>query len=386
MAPALAPPLPESIKALRIDSIEAGASEVDKTYPTGGFKSLGHFLFTVARAGHARDPNAVLALGRWDGIARKAAAGMGIRLDDLADFFVPVEFSESIYARMLESEYDLFARVRRLTVRGNRLKLYAEDDADRDEDSSRLAGVTTSWVEEGDPIPESEFNGLRSLTFDLHKLAALVYLSNELWEDSEGKFDQQAQIRATRAMTWEIGRQIFEGIGGGVPLGAFIAGNGSLITVDPGNGQVAGSLTRPNLRAMVSRMMAGDLRRAVWHLNTEALESLWAMNDDGGAPVFSPATDPGAYANLLHRPVVPLEYCEALGTPNDIVLAAWDAYQVVFKGQTRRDISMHVNWSKDESAIRFVFRMDGKPLWNKPMTPYQGTRESSPFLRLGARA
>lgn len=382
MMTTLPPPLPESIKALRIES---GPSEVDKLYPDGGFKSFGHFTHTVILADGHHDRDAMDRLSRWRGVAAKAAHGLGIRLDELADWFVPVEFSSSVYSRMLESEYDLFSRVRRQTIRGNKAYVFAEDDANRDEVSSRVGGVTVHWVDEGDPIPPTEVERGRLMTFNLHKLAALVQVSDELIEDSEGRFEAGIGERVTRAMSWEIGRVTFEGAGGGLPLGAFNRGNPSLITVAKEAGQAADTLTRRNLHSMIRASSAPA--RAVWHCNTEVLEPLWDLNDRApGSPILSPATAANAYANLLHRPLVPLEYSSALGGPNDITHADWDSYQVVFKGQTRRDVSMHARFIQGEASIRFAFRMDGKPLWNKPVTPYRGTQQRSPFLRLAERA
>jgi HK97 family phage major capsid protein len=380
----LPPPLPESVKALRI---EFGESEADKLAPTGGYKSLGHFLWDVTRCGRSKDHDALQRLARSNGAAVKAASGLGIMLDDLADWFVPVEFSSSIYSRMID-EYELLARVRRQTIRGNAIRLYAEDDGDRDEETSRLSGIAVRWLDEGEAFPDPEPQAGRYLDFNLKKLGARVDITNELVEDSQGAWEDQLSSRATRAIGWEVGRAIFEGKGGGIPLGAFSGSNPALLTIDPEAGQAAETIARANLRRMISRIPAGHLSRSTWHCSTEAIEALWDLDEatPSGSPILTPATNPNAYVNLMFRPLIPLDFCEAIGTANDLTLADWDAYQVVFKGQTRQDISMHARYSSDEAAIRFTFRMDGKPLWDKPMVPYKGTRASSPFVRLGARA
>jgi hypothetical protein len=39
----------------------------------------------------------------------------------------------------------------------------------------------------------------------------------------------------------------------------------------------------------------------------------------------------------------------------------------------------------DEVVFRFTLRVDGKPLWASPITPFNGGSTRSPFVTLGAR-
>ena len=40
----------------------------------------------------------------------------------------------------------------------------------------------------------------------------------------------------------------------------------------------------------------------------------------------------------------------------------------------------------DESVFRFIFRIDGQPWWNAPLTPFKGTNTQSCFVALATRA
>ena len=40
----------------------------------------------------------------------------------------------------------------------------------------------------------------------------------------------------------------------------------------------------------------------------------------------------------------------------------------------------------DETAFRFILRVDGQPLWNSAVTPANGTNTISPFISLATRA
>jgi hypothetical protein len=146
-------------------AIEAGDAAADKAKRTGGFKSMGHLAYTIARAAHGDfdavkavtcwrvaalwvgddDPDekkhrpqgehvreaAVKALGGQAEEALKAAAGMGITADPTADVFVPMEFSNQIFKRTEGIESNLASKVRRLPIRGSLMRIPAWNDADR---------------------------------------------------------------------------------------------------------------------------------------------------------------------------------------------------------------------------------------------------------------
>jgi hypothetical protein len=60
---------------------------------------------------------------------------------------------------------------------------------------------------------------------------------------------------------------------------------------------------------------------------------------------------------------------------------------MISKGGVESASSIHVKFVYDESVFRFVYRIDGQPSINTPLTPYKGTASSiSPFVTLAARA
>jgi hypothetical protein len=48
-------------------------------------------------------------------------------------------------------------------------------------------------------------------------------------------------------------------------------------------------------------------------------------------------------------------------------------------------MSLHVRFDTDQALLRFVMRVDGKPSFTTPITPYNGSLTRSPFVCLGAR-
>jgi HK97 family phage major capsid protein len=88
----------------------------------------------------------------------------------------------------------------------------------------------------------------------------------------------------------------------------------------------------------------------------------------------------------MGRPVVPVEFCSTLGTKGDIIL--WDpsTYLVGTRGGMQSAVSMHVYFSTAEQQFRFILRMDGKPWWTSPLTPFKGSNTQSCVVTLATRA
>jgi HK97 family phage major capsid protein len=109
----------------------------------------------------------------------------------------------------------------------------------------------------------------------------------------------------------------------------------------------------------------------------------------GGGLVYMP---PGGlsgqpYGTLFGRPVIAIEQAASLGDKGDVLLADMNQYVLADKGGIQSAVSMHVRFTNDETVIRFVYRVDGQPLWHSALTPFKGTSNTlSPFVTLDARA
>jgi hypothetical protein len=55
------------------------------------------------------------------------------------------------------------------------------------------------------------------------------------------------------------------------------------------------------------------------------------------------------------------------------------------KAALKTSISLHVKFLIDEVVFKFVMRVDGKPTWASPITPYNSMQTRSPFLALAQR-
>lgn len=344
------------------------------------FPGLGAMLQAVAQfsltKGRAFDPRLA---------PYAAATGMNETVGSEGGFLVDKEWAAGIITPM-HSMGQLLSRVRKvpLGAKSKGIRIRTVDETSR-ANGSRWGGVQAYWVDEAGNITATKPKfGVFELS--LAKIAALYYATSELMEDAVA-LEAIVRPAITEELVFQTEDAIFEGTGAGMPLGIMRAG--CLITVNKESGQPAGTIVYENISNMWARLWPGSQSNAVWFVNLECLPQLNAMTIGVGAagqPVYLPpgGVSQSPYATLMGRPVIPLEYCSAVGTVGDIVLADMSGYLMIDK-DVRTDSSIHVAFLTDEVAFRFIYRVDGKPQWKSPMTPFKGTKTLSPFIALQTR-
>jgi HK97 family phage major capsid protein len=254
---------------------------------------------------------------------------------------------------------------------------------------SRWGGIQAFWAGEGQVKTPSQ-GDLRQTKLELKKLIGLSYVTDELLQDTTA---MEAVISAAFVgeFSFKIQEALMNGTGGATPLG--LMNSNALVTVAAEGGQDAKTVVKENIDRMWSRMYPSSLANSVWFINQNVWPELFNMTLDvgtGGSAVYIP---PGGmsvapFGTLMGRPVVPIEQCSTLGTAGDIVFADMSQYLFADKGGIQTASSIHVRFIYDESVFRFVFRCDGTPAWNAPLTPFKDSTEGSdvsPFIALAAR-
>lgn len=188
---------------------------------------------------------------------------------------------------------------------------------------------------------------------------------------------------------FKVDDAIINGTGAGMPLG--ILNSKALVTVPKEAGQAAGTINVQNVVNMWSRCWGRSRQNAAWYINQDIEPQLFTMSlavGAGGVPVYMPASGVSGspYSTLFGRPVIPLEQCETLGTLGDIILADFSQYLLIDKGGINAASSIHVRFLYDENVFRFIYRVDGQPVWNAPLQPFKGSNTLSPFVALANRA
>jgi len=346
------------------------------------FPHLGEFALAVKSAcGHG---------GRLDDrLARlvSKSAGMNTTVGADGGFLVPTEFSSKVLQRIY-ADRSMLSMTDQYTVGSNALTFPRNAETSR-ATGSRQGGVRGYWMDEGDQISGSKPTFGR-LQMTLHKIAVLIYVTDELLSDVTGfALDQYLTRVASEEINFLVGESLIRGTGTGRPQG--IIGAPCTISVAKETGQAAATLLSENLIKMWTRLFAPCRSKAVWFYNQDIEPQLFALTLGAAANPQLTYLPPGGlsdrpYATLMGRPLVPVEWCSTLGTVGDIILADMSQYVTITKGVVESAMSMHLRFDYDEMAFRLIFRLDGQPWWAAPLTPYLGTQTQSCFVTLATRA
>jgi HK97 family phage major capsid protein len=288
-------------------------------------------------------------------------------------------------SELLKKTYDtglLAGKVRRvpLSTNSNALRINAIDDDSR-KDGCRWGGITTAWQDEADALVGSKPK-FRQIDLQLKKLTGLCFATDELLQDAAA-LESVIRQAFTDEFAFKIDDAILNGNGAGQPLG--ILKSNAVVKQELEGGQTA-KVTVENLVKMWSRLWSRSRANAVWYVNQQ-IEPLLYTLQVGDRPVYIPAggLSESPYATLFGRPVVPLEQCSELGEVGDLLLADMSQYLLIDKGGINAASSIHVRFLNDEQVFRFIYRVDGQPIWSRPITPYKGSATLSPFIALAKR-
>lgn len=338
------------------------------------FKTFGEQLMAAYRAS--------MPGGQVDNrLTTRAASGLNESNPSDGGFLVQQDFVSELLKRTYETGI-LASKVKKIPIStsANGLKINAVDEDSR-ANGSRFGGVQTYWEGEADKLAGTKPK-FRVLELSLKKLTGLCYATDELLQDTAALESVIRQAFAEE-FGFKIDDAILTGTGAGEPLG--ILNSSSLVTVAKESNQTE-KITVENLIKMWNRVWSRSRNNAVWFINQEIEPYLYTLKI-GTTPVYVPAggLSEKPYGTLFGRPVIPLEQCSALGEVGDIILADLNQYLLIDKGGINAQSSIHVRFLYDENVFRFIYRVDGQPIWNKPLTPYKGTATQSPFVALVKR-
>jgi len=343
------------------------------------WKSLGEQMLAVYNAG--------VPGGSVDGRLTKAPSGMSEVVPSDGGFLVQSDFANELLARTYETGI-IAPRVNRIPIGPgkNGLKINAVDETSR-VTGSRWGGVQAYWAAEAEQKTASKPK-FRQMQLSLQKLVGLCYSTDELLQDAVA-----LGAVLSKAFSEEFGFMIddavIRGSGAGQPLG--ILNSPCLVSVAKEAGQAADTVVAQNIVKMWSRMWSRSRANAVWLINQDVEPQLFTMSiavGTGGVPIYMPAGGLSGqqYSTLFGRPVIACEQCNTVGDQGDIILADFSQYLMIDKGPMESASSIHVRFVYDETAFRFVYRVDGQPAWNAALTPAYSANTLSPFVVLDARA
>lgn len=350
--------------------------------PKRGFKHLAHFVTRVTDAGNQP---------RNDEMLMQVAAGTGMTSSINSDggVLVPPAFSRAIWEGVMQRSNSLLSYCDTIPVDPgvDSVTVPAINETSR-ADGSRMGGIRGYWKDELSQLTESR-PAFREIKLSPHELYVFAYISDKLLRSSPATASRILELGAADEIAFKIGDGIFEGDGSGKPRGIKTAP--CTVSVSKETNQAAASIVPANIRKMMSRLHMNYMDGAVWFVNPDVIPVLEGMEfpvGTGGVPAYLPpgGMSDAPYSRLYGKPVIPIEYCETVGTVGDIVLANLRAYAAGVRGLVDSSYSMHLKFDYGQTAYRVIFEMDGQPWLNSAITPFKGSNTTSPFVTLATRA
>jgi HK97 family phage major capsid protein len=252
-------------------------------------------------------------------------------------------------------------------------------------DGSRWGGLRSYWTGEAAAFTPSK-PAWGELELKLKKLTALFYATDEMLEDSTALGSYVNRI-VPQELAFKLDTAILNGTGAGQPLGV-LTGAG-LLQVAKETNQAADTILYENIIKMWARRFTG-YKDYVWLVSQDSQPQLDTLAFAVGTGVLPPnfiSYNNEGILTIKGRPVIETEQNPKLGEVGDLLLFSPSGYQMIKKGGVAAASSMHVLFTTDEMAYRWILRADGQPTWNVALTPYNGSGATvSPYVAIAERA
>ncbi|MEO1092134.1 MAG: phage major capsid protein [Pseudomonadota bacterium] len=248
-------------------------------------------------------------------------------------------------------------------------------------------GVEAHWTGEGRPIETSRLQ-TEGRTVGVSPIKALLRYSEELAADAP-RLQARIDRKVPEVMAWKIATAVFEGSGVMQPRG--ILGSPALITVPKEGAQPTKTITRENVKKMLSRrlLVEGAAPAWTWLANLDAFEQLSSLTwTDDGRPMLTPAPgrNDGIEWLLAGYPLRWSELSKPIGEAGDLLLYRGEGYALYNRATVEAAQSAHVFFDTGEMAWRFSARVGGQTKLSAPVTPPAGANSTrSDFVVLAKR-
>ena len=304
-------------------------------------------------------------------------------------FAVPPDFVNAVRENT-QAEDSLLARTDNHVTSSNNVTIPVDSDTDWGS-----TGIQAASKGEGAQYSQSK-PVIGEQNVRLHKITALVPVTDELLEDSSFLSTYLAR-KAGRKIDFEVSRQIIGGVGGGEMLGILNAP--CTISVTKVTSQDATTFVAKNVIAMWSRLYGPHAGNAIWLINQDVIPQLHDMSLPGkddtgtsgtayGTNVYTPANGfaEAPFGMLYGRPVIPHQACSTLGAAGDVILADMKEFMTLTKsGGIKAEQSGHLYFDYDMQAFKFTLRVGGQPWWPTTIAAKNGSATYSPFVVVNVR-
>jgi HK97 family phage major capsid protein len=340
-----------------------------------GFANIGDFARVAFNKGRRDDPRGGKVVEVMNTYSSNDPASAG--------FLLPEQVRSEVMELALEQS---IIRPRASIMQMTGLKQVVPFVDETTHVGSVFGGMTFSWTPESGTISASEAKFGRVM-LEAWKLTGLARVPNELWADAPA-LSAFLMRSIPRGIAFTEDAAFIAGNGTGQPLGVQSVANTALVTVAKETNQPANTILVENILKMYARLLPQSIGSSVWLASPSTFPQLMQLSiavGTGGAPVALVDIHATPTMTLLGRPLILTEKVPALSTAGDIGLYDFSFYMVGDRQSVALESSEHSRFANDETELRAILRVDGRPWIQSPLTPANGGDSLSPFVVLGAR-
>ncbi|TAJ21847.1 MAG: phage major capsid protein [Dehalococcoidia bacterium] len=293
-------------------------------------------------------------------------------------FLIPETLRSELLAVALESSI-VRSRARVIPMDSLRVPIPTIDDTSHA--SSVYGGMVGYWTEEAGALTDSSAKFGR-VVLDAKKLTGYSEVPNELFQDAIGSFSALIEELWPEAISFFEDVAFLTGSGVGEPLGVRNAAAKITVTATASGNDIEFA----DVASMYSRMLPASLGRAVWIASIDTFVDLARLEVSTGSPAvwLNNGLAEGPPMTLLGRPVIFTEKMPAKGSAGQLSFVDFGYYLVGDRQVMQIETSPHYKFKNDQTAVRIIERVDGRPWLNSAITPANGGATLSPFVELGA--
>lgn len=345
---------------------KAPAAALDGTYTDLGGFALDVFKAnkTGAKVGNLDAWNKVVELSNAYSETDPGSGG----------FLVPEEMRSTLLSLSLANSV---VRSRSTVITMNSLSTRIPFVDETTHSGSLFGGMVFYWVGESATITATEAR-FGSVRLEANKLVGGARIPNELWNDAPA-LSTWLEANAPKGLAFFEDKAFVSGNGVGQPLG-FRNSPAKISAARTG----ANAFTLGDIVGMYARMLPSSLGNAVWLVNQTALPALFAMNTGtGGYPLGVVNIGDKPVFTLLGRPLIVTEQLPTNSAADGLMFVDLSYYLVGDRQAISMDFSEHSRFMNDETELRLIERVDGRPWIQSALTPLNGDT-LSPFVGIVA--
>lgn len=242
------------------------------------------------------------------------------------------------------------------------------------------SGIYAEWLGEAATLTPRK-PSLKSVTVNLHKVGALVYMSDELQSDAPA-IQTHVTRKVATAIASKVNEAIVAGNGSAKPRG-FLSCPGLLTTAETATGATTNAA---DLLLMLASLPPESLANSFWVMHNSILPQIWTLVL-GQMPVYTQDLRLSPYGAVLGRPLIISEFCSTANTTGDIILVSPDGYAVAIKASgVESAASIHFAFDQSLMAFRSTMRVGGEGLAQSTITRKNGSAAMSHIITMATRA